>query len=29
MELLIVMVGHPKTKYYRLPERKAPKITWK
>ncbi len=24
-----MMVGHPKRKYARLPERKAPKITWK
>ena len=24
-----LMVGYPKGKYYRLPERKAPKITWK
>ncbi len=24
-----MMVGYPKSKYYRLPERKAPKITWK
>ncbi len=24
-----MMVGYPKAKYYRLPERKAPKITWK
>ncbi|MCP4603703.1 MAG: 4Fe-4S dicluster domain-containing protein [Proteobacteria bacterium] len=24
-----LMVGYPKAKYYRLPERKAPKITWK
>lgn len=24
-----MMVGHPKTKYARLPARKAPKITWK
>ena len=24
-----MMVGYPKEKYYRLPERKAPKITWK
>ncbi len=24
-----MMIGHPKTRYYRLPERKAPKIVWK
>ena len=24
-----MMVGYPKPKYARLPERKAPKITWK
>lgn len=24
-----MMVGYPKAKYYRLPERKPPKITWK
>lgn len=24
-----MMVGYPKTKYYRLPQRKTPKITWK
>jgi len=24
-----MMVGYPKSKYYRLPERKVPKITWK
>ena len=24
-----MMVGYPKAKYFRLPERKAPKITWK
>ena len=24
-----MMVGYPKSKYYRLPERKEPKITWK
>jgi len=24
-----MMVGYPKTKYYRLPERRKPKITWK
>ena len=24
-----MMVGYPKRKYTRLPERKAPKITWK
>ncbi len=24
-----MMVGYPKSRYYRLPERKAPKITWR
>ena len=24
-----MMVGYPKPKYIRLPERKAPKVTWK
>ena len=24
-----MMIGYPKAKYFRLPERKAPKITWK
>jgi len=24
-----MMIGHPKTRYYRLPERKTPKIVWK
>jgi nitroreductase/NAD-dependent dihydropyrimidine dehydrogenase PreA subunit len=24
-----MMVGYPKTRYYRLPQRKAPRITWK
>jgi hypothetical protein len=24
-----MMVGYPKAKYFRLPERKPPKITWK
>ena len=24
-----MMVGYPKSKYYRLPQRKTPKITWK
>jgi len=24
-----IMIGYPETKYYRLPERKPPKITWK
>jgi nitroreductase/NAD-dependent dihydropyrimidine dehydrogenase PreA subunit len=24
-----MMIGHPKTRYFRLPERKSPKIVWK